>query len=172
MRRDQRSRAPRLTTLTAAAAFAIVLVAGASPAPATAASGARPGYGRCPPATRDDVTAAWLAVFARNQPTPAGDRAARLAGADDPALRAVLDDWLADPAGASSSVTVTRVRCRGRNRALVDGDLVLAGVTLAKVLAPGQAVREQGTWKVARSTFCSRVILEDPGRATSGACAS
>jgi hypothetical protein len=150
---------------------AVVIVAGALGAPATVASSAVARPARCPTGAKGAVIDAYMTVFSRIQVTTADERAARLAGGDDPTLRALLDDWLADPAGANSTVTVEKVRCLGRARAIVDADLVLAGTRLADVLPPGRARREDGVWKVARATFCARVILEDPARARSGPCA-
>jgi hypothetical protein len=49
-------------------------------------------------------------------------------------------------------------------------ELVLAATPLREVLPKGTAVRQQGVWKVSKSTFCARMILENPDLATSGAC--
>jgi len=145
-----------------------VIVAGAFMAPATVASAAGK---RCPAGTEDAVIAAYADVFSRATPLPADQRAASLDGADRPAVRALLDTWLASPIGASTTVTVNDVRCRSASRAGVDADLVLAGVPLPEVMPTGRAVRENGTWKVATSTFCTRMILEDPALADAGVCA-
>jgi hypothetical protein len=40
------------------------------------------------------------------------------------------------------------------------------------LLPRGKAVLQNGVWKVARSTFCARVIVENPDLASRGACAT
>ena len=49
--------------------------------------------------------------------------------------------------------------------------VVLAGEDLPEVLPPGRARRQDGVWKVANSTFCARMVLEDPALADRGVCA-
>jgi hypothetical protein len=142
-------------------------VAGAPSAPATVASRS----GSCPAGARDQITAAWNTVFDRGVTTSADERAVRLADSTDPRLRAILDAWLLDTRGGNATATVDRIRCTRANRAIVDYDLILAGNPLPGVLPLGRAVRQQGVWKVAKSTFCARVILEDPSLASVGACA-
>ena len=146
----------------------LVIVAGASVAPATVATALGK---RCPAGAEDAVIAAYANVFSRATQLSTDERAASLAGSDRPAVRALLDAWLASPIGASTTVTVNDVRCRSANRAEVDADLVLAGTALAEVLPPGRAVRRDGAWKVATATFCTRMILEDPALADAGVCA-
>ena len=162
-----RARRPtRLTTTLVVAA--IVCVAGALGAPATVASAAGT---RCPRGTLDAVTAAYGNVFTRSTALTPDERAANLAGADDPALRSLLDTWLATPEPSTASLTVNGVTCPSGSRAVVDADLVLAGVPLPGVLPPSRAVREAGTWKVAKATFCYRMVLENPALANAGPCA-
>ena len=157
----------RPARLTAALAVVLIgVVAGAPSAPATAASRA----GSCPAGARGQITAAYNAVFDRGALTPAPDRAARLADSSDPGLRSILDTWLLDTRGGNTTATINHIRCTRANRAAVDFDLILAGTPLPGVLPLGQAVRQQGVWKVAKSTFCARVILENPSLATTGAC--
>jgi hypothetical protein len=160
-------RSARLTA--ALAVVAAGLVAGAPSAPATAASAPR----SCPPGTKSQITDAFFTVFSRNDPNGANvdTRAARLAGSDDPGLRTILETWLADPTGRNSTDTVSHIRCIRADRAVMDVDLVLAAITLPEVLPKGTAVRQQGVWKVSTSTFCARMILENPALATRGACA-
>lgn len=144
-------------------------MAGALGAPATIASAVdgRP----CPAGAEDGVVTAYADVFSRIAARTADERAARLQGGDRAALRALLDRWLADPVGQSSSITVTGVRCPSRTRAVATTELLLAGTTLPAVIPEGRAVREDGTWKVARTTFCRRMVLEDPTLARAGPCA-
>lgn len=160
----------RVIRRTLVAALTVALVAGAVLAPATVAQGAATAA-RCPKGTRSGVADAYAAVFGRTLPATLDDRAGLLVGGDDPALRAVLGEWVAaGSAGGSSSVVVVTVRCPSPRRAVVDADLVLAGVPLPDVLPPGRAVRDAGLWKVSRDTFCTRMALEDPSVASSGAC--
>ena len=138
------------------------------PAPATAASPTK-----CPRGARSQITDAFFTVFSRNDPTATDVdvRAARLAGSADPGLRAILESWLHDPAGKNSTNTVKHIRCTRADRAVMDVELVLASTPLPEVLPKGTAVRQQGVWKVSKSTFCARMILENPTLATRGACA-
>jgi hypothetical protein len=159
----------RSTRLTAVLAVVTLgLVAGAPCAPATAASAVK----SCPSGATGQITEAFFTVFSRSDPTAADAdaRAARLADGGDPALRSVLQAWLLDPAGRESTATVGRVRCTRADRAVVKLDLVLAGTPFHDVLPLGKAVRQDGVWKVAKSTFCARMILENPALATTGAC--
>ncbi len=152
---------------------AIVIVAGALVTPATVASAAGSGTGasRCRAGAEDGVIVAYASVFSRATQLTNDARAASLDRGDEPAVRALLDTWLASPTGTSSTVTVADVRCTSRSRAVVDADLNLAGTPLPEVLPAGRAVLRDGTWKVATATFCTRMILEDPALATSGVCA-
>ena len=148
-------------------------MAGALVAPATVASAAGSGTGasRCRAGAEDGVIVAYANVFSRATQLTNDARAASVDRGDEPAVRALLDAWLASPAGTSSTVTVADVRCTSRNRAVVDADLNLAGTPLPEVLPAGRAVLRDGTWKVATGTFCTRMILEDPALATAGVCA-
>ena len=147
-----------------------MIVAGALAAPATLASAADTPVRACPPGATDGVITAYADVFSRIAQRTPDERAARLQGGDRTALRALYDEWLADPAGASTSITVNEVRCPSADRAVATTTLMLAGTPLAEVIPLGRAVREDGTWKVARSTFCTRMILEDPALASTGPC--
>lgn len=161
-------RVRRPTRAAALSAAAIVFVAGASMAPATVASAARTG---CPKGTEDAVATAYDNVFTRSLGLLTDQRAASLARGDEPAVRSVLDAWLASPVGSSSTMLVNGVRCPTRDRAVVDADLVLAGTHLTEAVPPGRAVRDGTTWKVATSTFCLRMVLENPALADGGVCA-
>jgi hypothetical protein len=160
-------RSARLTA--ALAAVTIGLVAGAPCAPATAASALEP----CPRGAKAEISGAFFTVFSRNDSTATAvdARAARLAGSDDPGLRAILQSWLRDSAGRNSTDTVSHIRCTRADRAVMNVELVLASIPLPEVLPKGTAVRQQGVWKVSRSTFCARMILENPALASRGACA-
>jgi hypothetical protein len=147
---------------------ATVLVAGVFVTPATAASGNR----RCPSGARSAITNAYYTLFSRNQSTATADeRAEVLADGSDPALRQLLDTWLADPADNSTTVSVSDIRCTSNSRARLDADLLLASTPLLDVMPVGKAVRRAGAWKVARSTFCARLTISDPSLASRGACA-
>jgi hypothetical protein len=148
-------------------AAALVVVAGALGAPATVASAAAQGS-RCPPDAESAVVQAYANLFSRAVQLTADERAASLARGDDPAVRAILDRWLATPEPSTTSIAVSGIRCPTKRTAVVHADLVLAGVPLPEVLRRGRAVREDGTWKVATSTFCRRMVLENP--ALAGSC--
>jgi len=152
----------------ARAAIVIVLVAGALGAPATVASAAAP---RCPGGALGAVQTAYADVFSRNSVLPVEQRLASLDRSDEPAVRALMEQWLASPVSASTTVSALGIRCPTGNRAVVDGVLVLAGEDLPDVLPPGRAVRRDGTWKVTLPNFCTRMVLEDPALADKGICA-
>ncbi len=152
----------------AQAAIVSVIVAGALGAPATVASAAR---SRCPAGALGEIQTAYANVFSRATPLAADQRASSLADGADPAVRAVLDRWLASPVSANTTVSALTVHCPTRNRATVDAVLVLAGEDLPEVLPPGRARRQDGVWKVATPTFCARMVLEDPSLADRGVCA-
>ena len=160
---------PHLRRHAARAAIVSAFVAGALGAPATVASAAGSG---CPRGTLGAVQTAYADVFSRNTPLGADQRAASLDRGDEPAVRALLDGWLASRVADSTTVTALDVRCPSRNRAVVDGVLVLASEDLPDVLPPGRAVRRDGTWKVALSTFCTRLVIEDPSLADAGVCSA
>lgn len=161
-----------VVTVTAAAFLAV------APGAAVASAGAHPARAhstrttRCSRAVAAAVTAAFGTAFDRSNGAEPDARAAALDGGDDPALRAVLDAWLADPGARSTSLTADHVRCHGRTRASATTELVLSGTPMAAALPRGDAVLVDGTWKVARRTFCARMILENPALASSGACAT
>jgi hypothetical protein len=158
----------RPARLTAAlAVVALGLVAGAPRAPATVAS--RPGS--CPARARAEITAAYNVLFDRSATTSTDERASRLADSSDPQLRSILNAWAVDKRGGNATATVNHIRCTSAKRAIVDYDLILAGNPLPGVLPLGGAVSQQGVWKVTKRTFCARMILENPGLATTGACA-
>ncbi len=154
---------PAARTL-AAVGIGIGIVAGALGAPATIASGAT-APGRCPVGARPAIVQAYADVFGRSSGLALEQRASALDRADEPAVRALLERAASDPATASTTVTVVRVRCPRPDRARVEADLVLAGVVLPDVLPTGRAVRRAGAWKVATPTFCARMTLEDPSLA-------
>lgn len=148
------------------------LAAGALVAPAAAASASvSAAENGCPRGAANEITNAFTTLFSRNQPATIEQRVAVLAGGERVGLRAVLDAWLADPSESQSSVNVTGIRCQTPTRAVLDADLLLATTELTEVLPPGRAVRQDGVWKVARSTFCARVTTSDPRFAAEGACA-
>jgi hypothetical protein len=125
----------------------------------------------CPEGAKPAIIDAYSKVFSRAFTLGADERAARLVHGEDPAIRQLLDAWLADPANANTNLAVRRVKCAGARRAVVETALELAGEDLPEVLPRGRAVLDGGVWKVARSTFCARLILSDPATASHGACA-
>jgi hypothetical protein len=125
----------------------------------------------CPEGAKPAIIDAYSKVFSRAFTLGADERAARLVHGEDPAIRQLLDACLADPANANTNLAVRRVKCAGARRAVVETTLELAGEDLPEVLPRGRAVLDGGVWKVARSTFCARLILSDPATASHGACA-
>ena len=152
-------------TLTVAGAFA----------PATAASAAS--RSRCAIGTDAAIAESYSIVFSTTpgQTDPATstpERAARLQGGDDPALQALIAQWLAAQAGPGGTLTAAGAICVGRTRAVAHTALQLGGTPMPKVLTRGSAVLDGGVWKVSRATFCERMRIENPALASAGPCAT
>jgi hypothetical protein len=82
-------------------------------------------------------------------------------------LTSVLQGFAGNPLAAKASVTVTAVDFTSATTANVTYNLCQSG-TPALPNAKGQAVLENGTWKVSDTTLCALVTLSNNGKAVPG----
>jgi hypothetical protein len=71
---------------------------------------------------------------------------------------------------ATTAVQVNKVKCTGKKTADVDFDLVIGGEPLADLAPPGDAVVEDGVWKVSGQTLCNTQALGSPELLEAGPC--
>ncbi|MFE9429191.1 hypothetical protein ACFYNO_40320 [Kitasatospora sp. NPDC006697] len=106
-----------------------------------------------PAAATAQVTRTWEDFFSPS--TPLSARAALLEDGDQ--LRQLLQGFATDPRVGRLSVTVANVQFTSATTATVTYDLSLQGQTVQPA-APGQAVLENGGWKVSKATLCGLVV--------------
>lgn len=102
-----------------------------------------------PAAATAQVTANWEKFFSPQ--TPLADKAALLQNGDQ--LVPVLQGFAQDPRVGQVQAKVTGVQFSSASEAVVTYELSLQG-NVVEPAATGQAVLENGTWKVSRSTLC------------------
>lgn len=128
---------------------------------ASASAGA--GAGATAPAdqatAKNQVTANWEKFFDPSTPIP--EKASLLQNGD--ALLPVLQGFSQDPRVGQVKAKVTDVTFTSPTGATVTYELSLQG-TVVEPSATGQAVLENGTWKVSRSTLCG--LLTQAGGAS------
>ncbi|MER7582444.1 hypothetical protein [Kitasatospora sp. NPDC097691] len=112
-----------------------------------------------PAAAKTAITTNWEKFF--DPATPIADKAALLQGGD--ALLPVLQGFSQDPRVGQVQAKVTDVSFTDASTATVTYSLSLQG-TVVEPSASGQAVLENGTWKVSRSTLCG--LLTQAGGAS------
>ncbi|MEI8000677.1 MAG: hypothetical protein WCI50_04940 [Actinomycetes bacterium] len=156
--------------LAVVAGILTLFVAGAL-APATNAFASSP-RAACRPGSPGEITSAYAVVFGSGVSATADERAQNLQGGTDPGLRAVLDQWLGTAGVTSTIISARRVHCLGADRATVRTETQIGGNPMPGVLPRGQAVLQDGIWKVARRTFCLRMRLQNPALGSAGACAA
>jgi hypothetical protein len=97
-------------------------------------------------------------------PRTADQRKAYVQGLSDPATAALFDKTQAANAASAATTTIkiSAVKCTGKSKAEITGDLVVGGQTLKGIFPnPGLALIDGGTWKVAKQTFCDLTALAD-----------
>ncbi|MFJ9605119.1 hypothetical protein ACIRS1_02025 [Kitasatospora sp. NPDC101176] len=134
------------TSAAASASASASATSGGSP---TASGGTAPAD---PAAAKTEVTANWEKFF--DPATPIPDKAELLQGGD--ALLPALQGFAQDPRVGQVQAKVTDVAFTDANDATVTYSLSLQG-TVVEPAATGQAVLENGTWKVSRSTLCGLI---------------
>ncbi|MCX5208077.1 hypothetical protein OG689_01905 [Kitasatospora sp. NBC_00240] len=132
----------------AASATASPSASGSASATA-AASGTAPAD---PAAAKTAVTTNWEKFF--DPATPIADKAALLQGGEQ--LAPALQGFAGDPRVGQVKAQVTDVQFTSATDATVTYALSLQG-TVVQPDATGQAVLDNGTWKVSRSTLCGLV---------------
>ncbi|GAA1069578.1 MULTISPECIES: hypothetical protein [Kitasatospora] len=125
-------------------------------APATTSAAASPTGGGSAPADAEAAKAQiktnWEKFF--DPATPIADRAALLQNGE--ALQPALQGFANDPRVGQVKATVTDVQFTSDSAATVTYTLTLQGQTVEPA-ASGQAVLDNGTWKVSTSTLCGLV---------------
>jgi hypothetical protein len=162
------------STISAALLSALLMFSGVSAA-AVADKKAPACAGRAKKAAIKSIEAAYDVVINETNPERTlEDKLALIEGADDAALRAVLEEVAATHADdlATTTVEVEEVICTGKRTADVRFDLVLDGEPDGGLAPPGTAVVDNGVWKVTRATACQLVALADPTILEHGPCAS
>ncbi|WP_263102613.1 hypothetical protein [Kitasatospora sp. DSM 101779] len=124
--------------------------------PATTSAAASPTGGGSAPAdaeaAKTQIKTNWEKFF--DPATPIADRAALLQNGE--ALQPALQGFANDPRVGQVKATVTDVQFTSDSAATVTYTLTLQGQTVEPA-ASGQAVLDNGTWKVSTSTLCGLV---------------
>ncbi|MEV8094563.1 hypothetical protein [Streptomyces sp. TLI_235] len=124
-------------------------------APASTASASASGGGTAPAdaeAAKTAIKTNWEKFF--DPATPIADKAALLQNGE--ALAPALQGFANDPRVGQVKATVTDVQFTSDSAATVTYTLTLQGQTVEPA-ASGQAVLDNGTWKVSTSTLCGLV---------------
>ncbi|WP_395293664.1 hypothetical protein ACF9IK_08670 [Kitasatospora hibisci] len=112
-----------------------------------------------PATAKNEVTANWEKFFDPTTPIP--EKASLLQNGEE--LLPVLQGFSQDPRVGEVKATVTDVSFNSATEATVTYELSLQG-NVVEPSATGQAVLENGTWKVSRSTLCG--LLTQAGGAS------
>ncbi|OXR45706.1 hypothetical protein B7C42_01998 [Nocardia cerradoensis] len=139
---DKSDNASSTTTTTAAAAT-------------TSAAAPAAGSSAADPATTKAVTDAYVLFFDAKQ--PADKRAAAVEKGD--VFAPVLAAQAGNPQAQGTSATVSKVTTVDADHADVTYTLLMGGNPVLPDQA-GQAVQENGQWKVAATTFCALLKLQ------------
>ncbi|MFG3052093.1 hypothetical protein ACGFZP_14220 [Kitasatospora sp. NPDC048239] len=132
-----------------AAVSSLASAAASAAASGTASASATGTAPADPAAAKAEVTANWEKFF--DPATPIADKAKLLQNGD--VLLPVLQGFSQDPRIGQVQAKVTDVAFTSATQATVTYSLSLQGAVVEPA-ASGQAVLENGTWKVARSTLC------------------
>ena len=133
-----------------------------SAATTSAAASSSTAAAQADPETTKAVTAAYTGFF--DAKTPAAQKAALVEKGD--LFAPVLQAQASNPQAQGTSATVSAVALTDPAHAAVTYSIVING-TPALPNQSGQAVQENGQWKVAASTFCALLKLQG---GTSAAC--
>ncbi|MFD8081043.1 hypothetical protein ACFV4F_05020 [Kitasatospora sp. NPDC059722] len=141
-----KSAASAAVSSASAAISSAVAGAGSAASPGASASGTAPAD---PAAAKAEVTANWEKFF--DPATPIADKARLLQNGD--VLLPVLQGFSQDPRVGQVQAKVSDVTFTDATDATVTYALSLQG-TVVEPSASGQAVLDNGTWKVGRATLC------------------
>ncbi|WAC54133.1 hypothetical protein [Gordonia sp. SL306] len=110
------------------------------------------------PATTKEITDAYVVFF--NGQTPPAERAALIENGD--AFLPVLQGLTQNPQSMQTTVAVKDVKVTDADHADVTYDLLMQ----ANPVMPGQtgqAIKEEGKWKVSADTFCALMAVQGDG---------
>lgn len=141
-----KSAASAAVSSASAAISSAVAGVGSAASPGASASGTAPAD---PAAAKAEVTANWEKFF--DPATPIADKARLLQNGD--VLLPVLQGFSQDPRVGQVQAKVSDVTFTDATDATVTYALSLQG-TVVEPSASGQAVLDNGTWKVGRATLC------------------
>jgi hypothetical protein len=126
-----------------------------TPAPSSsssAAPGAEPTAG---PSATSDIETNWTKFF--NAKTPVTQRIALLENGSQ--FASIIQSQAGSPLASAASAKVTHVTLTGTSQASVSYDILLKG-KVALGGQSGEAVYQNGVWKVGATSFCSLLTLE------------
>jgi hypothetical protein len=162
-----------LTAVLSVGALALgtsVATAGAS---VPAQKKAAPCAGKTKKKAQKQITTAWDYFLNGPKGYTNDQKVAFIQGMDDAELRETferLSGVNADQA-TTTSFKINTITCDGKKSATVEYDLVINGAVTPGIAAPGDAVIDDGTWKVSQQTYCDLSSLGDPTLLESGPCA-
>jgi hypothetical protein len=116
-----------------------------------------------PAAEKAQIKSAYEKFFSGK--TSLSDRVALLQ--NGPKFKSVVQGFASNPLAKNVSATVSTVTLQGANKAKVVYVVKLAGASLPK--QTGEAVHENGTWKVGDASLCKLISLQG---STPSACKS
>jgi hypothetical protein len=141
-------------------------------APATPSATAAPSAASEPTtgsAAEQAITANWTAFF--DPKTSAAQKTSLVQNGSQ--FASVLAAQASNPQGAAASAKVTKVTQVSTSQAEVTYDILLSGTPVLSN-QKGEAVYQDGTWKVGDASFCGLLTLEAGGKTSSlpAACKS
>ncbi|MYR06773.1 hypothetical protein GTV32_10865 [Gordonia sp. SID5947] len=110
------------------------------------------------PATTKEITDAYVVFF--NGQTPPPERAALIE--NGAAFQPVLQGLTQNPQSMQTTVAVKDVKVTDANNAEVTYDLLMQGNPVMPGQT-GQAIKEDGKWKVSADTFCALMAVQGDG---------
>jgi hypothetical protein len=135
-------------------------------ASATPSAAAEPTSGA---AAEQAITANWTAFF--DPKTSAAEKTSLVQNGSQ--FASVLAAQASNPQGAAASAKVTKVTLVSSSQAQVSYDILLSGTPVLSN-QKGEAVYQDGTWKVGDASFCGLLTLEAGGKTSAlpAACKS
>jgi len=113
--------------------------------------------------TTQAVTDSYVAFF--NGTTPPATRAGLVENGD--AFLPALEGMAADPQATATAATVEGVTASGDGLATVSWTLLMNGAPVLPDQS-GEAIEEDGTWKVSAATFCALLAIQGDGTPVPG----
>lgn len=113
--------------------------------------------------TTQEVTEAYVVFFTGT--TPPAERAALVENGDT--FLPLLEGMTADPQATATAATVEGVTSTGDDAAAVQWTLMMNGAPVLPDQS-GEAIREDGQWKVSAVTFCTLLAIQGDGSPVPG----